>query len=346
MIDDKIQPTPSPTPSAPEPSVPGGTLATADPNTFDPEPSQVEEPRVFGDIPTGEPESNEDMKEPAKEESELTFSPDYTTDFYPLVDYAQGADPTVQYILWAIRSDHSHISARLEQADMAVIALQKFVANQSSANATLNTEICKRSNTPLSSPPAPTTPSLKKENIAPATKEKGKGKQSCVNITKNNTDTGFTTVRKKNKPTQLFAPEYTRINSVVNVATDGPLPEFITDDNILDNINKKTVTRNLRFRSAHRSPSGEIVLQTNVTASASHGAALALVIAAALDIITIDVRSIKANSRWTCFVVQGIPAHIGTYNTTETCARMAEEITNQPILSWPSRPDGLPPKQS
>ncbi|KAL0631086.1 hypothetical protein Q9L58_010060 [Maublancomyces gigas] len=76
----------------------------------------------------------------------------------------------------------------------------------------------------------------------------------------------------------------------------------MTDDNILDTINKKTAAQNRQFLSARHYPSGNIVLQTNPTTSADQGAALAMEIAAALDSITIESRSIRANSRWTSFV--------------------------------------------
>ncbi|KAL0630660.1 hypothetical protein Q9L58_010493 [Maublancomyces gigas] len=184
------------------------------------------------------------------------FTPDYTPDFDHLVDYAQGADHSVQYMLCGIRSALAPISASLEQADMAVIAIRIVVTNQSTAIAALTPEI-------------------------------RKGKQSYAQVAKNDADTPFTTVQKKMKPTPLFTVKYTRINIEVIVETDGPLPEFITDDNVLDTINKKTDAQSLQFLLASRSPSGNIVLQINATTSAVQGAALTMEIALALDSITI-----------------------------------------------------------
>ncbi|KAL0630623.1 hypothetical protein Q9L58_010528 [Maublancomyces gigas] len=79
---------------------------------------------------------------------------------------------------------------------------------------------------------------------------------------------------------------------------DCPLPEFITNDNnILDMINKKTATENLQFLLARRSAISNILVQTNPTMSADQGATLFMEIAAALDPITIEVRSIQAKCR-------------------------------------------------
>lgn len=50
-------------------------------------------------------------------------------------------------------------------------------------------------------------------------------------------------------------------------------------------------------------------------------------IAAAQNMITIEVRNIRANSRWAQFVVHAIPAHIGTTYKADTYATMTSEIT-------------------
>ncbi|KAL0630560.1 hypothetical protein Q9L58_010594 [Maublancomyces gigas] len=99
--------------SASTPSAPGGTTATANLNTCDPEPTEElsKEPLVSVDVPTREPDMNEEMEEPVEEGSTEAFSADFTIDFYPLVDYAQGADRTVQYMVWGIRNALSPISA-------------------------------------------------------------------------------------------------------------------------------------------------------------------------------------------------------------------------------------------
>ncbi|KAL0630559.1 hypothetical protein Q9L58_010593, partial [Maublancomyces gigas] len=188
----------------------------------------------------------------------------------------------------------------------------------------------KWNNTPKPPPPPsaqnPPPTSQKKNDEAPPAKGKRKlddEKQTCP----------------------LFIPENTKINTGVIVETDGPLREFITDDNILDNINKKTAAQGLQFLATSPSPSGIIILQTNPTTSSELGAALSMKIAGALNTISIEVRSIRVNSRWTRFVVYGILAHIGTTYTTETCGKMAEEITKATNLMLAQPPRWLTPEE-
>ncbi|KAL0630458.1 hypothetical protein Q9L58_010695, partial [Maublancomyces gigas] len=191
----KTQPTPTLTPSAPEPSAPGGTKVTANPNTCDPKPEAdaSEEPLVSGEVPTGESETNEEMEEPVEEEEETeAFIPAYKTSFDRLINYTQGANPTVQYMLCAIRSALTPISARVEQANMAIIALRKTVTNQSSAIAALTAEIRRKNNNPPPPPPPAKiqAPPQQKEKH-PTCKDKGKNKQLYADAAKNAINTGF-----------------------------------------------------------------------------------------------------------------------------------------------------------
>ncbi|KAL0630537.1 hypothetical protein Q9L58_010616 [Maublancomyces gigas] len=113
------------------------------------------------------------------------------------------------------------------------------------------------------------------------TKEYDKDKQSYTDATKYSMHTGFTKVRNKINPALCFTPEYNRIMREVIVQTNGPLSEFIIDDNILNNINKETPAQGLQFLSSCRCPSGNLVLQTKPTSFANQGAELATEIAAA-----------------------------------------------------------------
>lgn len=207
----ETQATPSPTASPPEPSAPEGSTASPDINFSDPESTAdpTSEPLVSGDVPTAEPETNEDMEEPAKDGAEESFSPKYTANFDPLVDYAEGADPTVQYMLWAIHSALSSVTNRLEQGDLAIISLRKTITNQSSAIATLTAEVRKARNAITPSPPPAknTRPPPQKNTNSNPEKAKNNGKQSYADAAKNASDAGFTKVTKKIKPGPLFKPE-------------------------------------------------------------------------------------------------------------------------------------------
>ncbi|KAL0631428.1 hypothetical protein Q9L58_009708 [Maublancomyces gigas] len=117
----------------------------------------------------------------------------------------------------------------------------------------------------------------------------------------------------------------TGIKRKLIVETDGPLPEFIIDK-ILDTINKKVFLQKLQFLSARRSPTGNIILQTYLTTSATQEATHLMEITTTLDNMMIEVQSIRDDRKWTRFILHDMSAHICTNNTTKTCTKMIEEM--------------------
>ncbi|KAL0630611.1 hypothetical protein Q9L58_010542 [Maublancomyces gigas] len=262
----------------------------------------------------------------------------------------------VHYLAWLIRHTMELVKARLEQTDAAVIALHPLVDKQTRTINALTTtlqEVRKeiKSKTTAPHPPPPAAPKEKGKN--PATKSNDKEtkntnqreKKSYAAAATNdspNPQTNFTTVqRKTKKAVPLFVPEYTRLNRQVMVETSGPLPPLITNDDILDIVNEATTVQGLKFLSAQRSANGNLRFETNPSTSADEGAKYHVEISLALDKLHIQATNIYPNSRWSKFVIHGVPSHIGTTNTTELSSRVAQEIYEATNISMAQPPRWL-----
>lgn len=99
-------------------------------------------------------------------------------------------------------------------------------------------------------PPATTTPPAKKQQqqqhqqqVANAPTNIGIGKSfaDVAGAAAPLPEKGFTKVTKKKKAAQpFFQPEYTRLNRQLIFETEGNIPEFISNDNILEVVNSRT----------------------------------------------------------------------------------------------------------
>ncbi|KAL0630520.1 hypothetical protein Q9L58_010633 [Maublancomyces gigas] len=149
------------------------------------------------------------------------------------------------------------------------------------------------------------------------------------------------THQKKKAKTPFFTPEYTRLNRQVIVETNGQIPELISNDDILEAVNEATMIQGLKFLSAQRSTNGNLRFETNPATSADEGAKYHVEITFALEKLHIQGTNIYANSRWSKFVIHGVPAHIGTRNTPQLSSRIAEEIFQATNFSMAQPPRWL-----
>lgn len=145
-------------------------------------------------------------------------------------------------------------------------------------------------------------------------------------------DVNFTKITNKKQPKTGFHPEFPRLSRQFIVETEGPLPE-VTDDQILQVVDNATETQGLRFQCVTRSSKGNLHFKTNLQTSANEGTALHIEIILVLDILSIQVTSVYANSRWSQFVVQDVPASISTKNCAKLATIIADEIQRSTYLS-------------
>lgn len=75
-----------------------------------------------------------------------------------------------------------------------------------------------------------------------------------------------TKVTNKKASISFSNPEYTRLNCQLIVETNGPLQEFITNDQILTTVNEKTTTQGLKFIALERIASDTLHFETNLSA--------------------------------------------------------------------------------
>lgn len=128
-------------------------------------------------------------------------------------------------------------------------------------------------------------------------------------------DQEFVTVQKKKKViTPFFEPGTSRLSQQIIIATADPIPNTIANDTLLEVINLATGTQKFPFHAARRSMNGNLTLETSLTTTADQGVALEKEIAMGLDILSITVTNVYANSHWSQFVIHGIPSDIGTTN--------------------------------
>ncbi|KAL0630615.1 hypothetical protein Q9L58_010538, partial [Maublancomyces gigas] len=322
-------------------------------------PDEYDEHQVQPDSPDppGPPETAIELTAP--ESSNPTPTPDPTPETTPTASTSfnndlnympglEGESPVpVHYLAWLIRNTITPIMSRLEQADAAIITLHDTVEKQTRAINSLTTtlqELRKASYSKTNNTPSPPN-DKNKNNTTPNANDKGKNPEKKKNdsetanntpkktyanaaATNNHQDQGsFTKVLyKKKAPAPFFTPEYTRLNRQVIVETNGPIPDLISNDDILEIVNEATSAQGLKFLSAQRSLNGNLRFETNPSTSADEGAKYHVEITLALDKLHIQATNIYANSRWSKFVIHGVPAYIGTKNSVELSARIADEI--------------------
>lgn len=131
------------------------------------------------------------------------------------------------------------------------------------------------------------------------------------------------------------------------IETAGPIPKGVTSDSILRVINRMVAPQKLQFLAGFCSASGRITLETGPTTSAEMGVALRQEIYQGLDALNIEPTNIFANSRWTKWVIHGVPSEVGTTNTVATCTCLALKIQQSTgvilaqVPRWLTRPDTL-----
>ncbi|KAL0630650.1 hypothetical protein Q9L58_010501 [Maublancomyces gigas] len=221
--------------------------------------------------------------------------------------------------------------SHLEQADAPIIWLHTTVEKQTRAINSLTTtlqDLRRLSHQTSNKIPLPSN-GKGKSNATPNANDKNTNIEKKKNNTETVNDTPqktyanvaatnktqnqgtFTKVsHKKKAPAPFFTPEYSRLNRQVMVETNGPIPDLISND---DSLEIRSLNGNLRF-------------ETNPSTSADEGAKYHVEITLALDKLHIQATNIYANSRWSKFVIYGVPAHIGTKNSVELSARIADEI--------------------
>lgn len=80
--------------------------------------------------------------------------------------------------------------------------------------------------------------------------------------------------------------------------TQGGIPEFISNDNILELVNSRTEPQGLRFIAVERNKNSHLRFETNLLTSADKGSELIRENTGALDSIDISATNIYPNSRW------------------------------------------------
>lgn len=158
----------------------------------------------------------------------------------------------------------------------------------------------------------------------------------------------FTKVTHKKKAAQpCFQPEYTRLNRQLIVETEGEIPEFITNDSILEVVNALTEPQGLKFIAALRNKNDNLRYERNLLTSSDKGSEMIPEITGALNSLNIKATNIFSNSRWSRYIIHCIPTTIGNKNSVELSARIATEIASVTNLSlaqaprWLSSPDDI-----
>lgn len=109
------------------------------------------------------------------------------------------------------------------------------------------------------------------------------------------------------------------------VETDVPLPNVL-DDAILQAVNNATAAQNLRFQCVSWIHSGNLKFEINLQTSADEDGALHFEITMALDILSIRVTNIYANSRRSEFIVHDVLVSIGINNWAQLSNTITDKI--------------------
>lgn len=127
---------------------------------------------------------------------------------------------------------------------------------------------------------------------------------------------------KKKAPKPFFQPEYTRLNTQLIVEIDGPLLELVSNDDILKFVNARTEFQGLKFIGVECNKNGNLRFETNL-ATSNKGSELIQEITNSLTPLTIKASNIYPNSRWSKYVIHGLPSTIGNHNRVELSANIA-----------------------
>ncbi|KAL0631377.1 hypothetical protein Q9L58_009766 [Maublancomyces gigas] len=125
---------------------------------------------------------------------------------------------------------------------------------------------------------------------------------------------------KKVRPEPLFKPDYTKVNRELIIELSSPIPPGVSDYAIITAANKALASTEVVFCLTRRTTRGNIILLTRPNVSASSAEAYSSILAASLQTLGCTPSSTHANSRWTKFLVHGVP-------TSTSPSQMAEEIS-------------------
>jgi hypothetical protein len=143
-------------------------------------------------------------------------------------------------------------------------------------------------------PPPPPPPAPKNQSV------------TYANVTKRSPPT-----KKPTKKPLLFTPDYTRVNRELVIQLDNPRPKPTDINKILVAVNNACSAHGFVFLSAQLTQKGNITLLSPPSVSASEAVKFHPEIKEALKSLDITALSTTANSRWSKFIVHGIPTTIG-----------------------------------
>ncbi|KAH0607165.1 uncharacterized protein H6S33_003153, partial [Morchella sextelata] len=124
----------------------------------------------------------------------------------------------------------------------------------------------------------------------------------------------FQLVEKRKKPAKpkadpLFKPEYTKINREIIVETTAP--SDVNPSEIRSLVNARIQDESCHFISARRTAKDNFILETKFITPATKAMEYAKEIEEALLTLPVPVANIRANSKWSKFLLHGIPTTIG-----------------------------------
>ncbi|KAH0603152.1 uncharacterized protein H6S33_008156, partial [Morchella sextelata] len=124
----------------------------------------------------------------------------------------------------------------------------------------------------------------------------------------------FQVVERRKKPAKpkadpLFKPEYTKINREIIVETTAP--SDVNPSEIRTLVNARIQDESCHFISARRTPKDNFILETKFITPATKAMEYAKEIEEALLTLQVPVAIIRANSKWSKFLIHGIPTTMG-----------------------------------
>ncbi|KAL0630711.1 hypothetical protein Q9L58_010437 [Maublancomyces gigas] len=132
---------------------------------------------------------------------------------------------------------------------------------------------------------------------------------------------GWTKVSKtkKARAPPLFKPDFTKVQRELIVELSSPIPTGITDYAIITAANASLASTEVKFCLAHRTTRGKVLLLTGPNITASSAEAYIPSLSSTLNALGCKCSTIHSNSRWTQFLLHGVP-------TPTTPQQIAEEI--------------------
>ncbi|KAH0603229.1 uncharacterized protein H6S33_008233, partial [Morchella sextelata] len=156
----------------------------------------------------------------------------------------------------------------------------------------------------------------------------------------------FQVVEKRKKPAKpkadpLFKPEYTKINREIIVETTAPSDANPSEISTL--VNARIQDESCHFISARRTPKDNFILETKFITPATKAMEYTKEIEEALLTLQVPVVNIRANSKWSKFLLHGIPTTIGEgieagqLVASEIRSNYGEEFQLAQVPRWISR---------